>query len=158
MTKIHWSVVEAKERKGSGNSLYNTSLLCSSLCKSVTSLYWLQSSKRDRKHCKTQSSLISDLNKRSFYQMFSFYQVESFLSSLCHFLLQSSAAVKGPGRSWRASAGAVSRSVTRRGRVSDGAQIQKGPGAEAEDSPAGALSATAPSWPLPHRGQPRGDL
>lgn len=42
--------------------------------------------------------------------------------------------------------------------MSDGAQVQERPGAEAEDSPAGALAAAAASRPLPHRGQPGGDL
>lgn len=39
-----------------------------------------------------------------------------------------------------------------------GAQVQEGPGAEAEDPPPGAVPAAAPGRPLPHRGVPRGDL
>lgn len=79
------------------------------------------------------------------------YSAPLHVSSL---LLQSSEPAEGAS-----SAGTgVSQSASGGGRVPYGAQIQKGPGAEAEDPPPGAFPAAAAGWPLPHRGVPGRNL
>lgn len=83
------------------------------------------------------------------------------LCSICPhppFLLQPSNSVEGPEWSCGATTSCVSSPVTWRGRVPDGTQIQKRPGAEAEDPAPRACSAPTTGWPLPHWGQPWGDL
>lgn len=57
-----------------------------------------------------------------------------------------------------AAAGGVPVPAPGRGRVPDGAALQAGPGAEAQDPAAGAVPAAASGWPLSDRGLQGGDF
>lgn len=71
--------------------------------------------------------------------------------------LQPAEPAEGPAAA-AAAAGGVPVPAPGRGRVPDGAALQAGLGAEAEDPAAGAVPAAASGWPLSHRGLQGGDF